>query len=103
MKKKYLFTMLVAVAVLLSCSKANVPSLEDDALLDDQTRSETSGGGGIGATIVPRTKVHITAIATEVLDDEVENDTIPSDTIPTDTIPNDSTKSKQAFKILKIK
>lgn len=101
MKKKYLFIMLAALAILFSCSKTNNPL--GDALLDDQTRSETSGGGGIGATIVPRTKVHITAIATEVLDDEVENDTIPSDTIPTDTIPNDSTKSKQAFKILKIK
>ena len=54
MKRKYLFTVLATAAILLSCSKGNNPL--DDALQDNQTRSETSGGGGISATIVPRTK-----------------------------------------------
>ena len=93
MKKKYLFTMLVAVAVLLSCSKTNVPSLEDDALLNDDTRSESSngGGGGMGASITPRTVVKDTLTLTEVpKDKEEKKDDIPSDTIPTDTIPLDS-------------
>ena len=44
MKRNYLFTIFAAVAVLLACSKTNNPL--DDALMDNQTRSENSGGGG---------------------------------------------------------
>ena len=55
MKKRFLFTMLAAVAVLLSCSKTN--EALDDALMDNQTKSDTSGGGAITVTIGERDKV----------------------------------------------
>lgn len=97
MKRKHLFTVLATAAILLSCSKGNNPL--DDTLQDNQTRSETSGGGGISATIVPRTKndtIRIVQIIPpyEVKKDTIPNDSIPFDTVPKDSIPKDSTRFK---------
>lgn len=82
MKKRFLFTMLAAVAVLLSCSKTN-------EVLEDQTKNEESSGDG-GFTIKPPIVITDTLTVTEVLDDDVDNDTIPVDAIPKDTIPVDT-------------
>ena len=63
MKKRLLFTMLAAVAVLLSCSKANV-SLEDETLFESQTRNESVQNdsiveSGISGTVEPLDRKHI--------------------------------------------
>ena len=87
MKKRFLFTMLAAVAVLLSCSKTN-------EVLEDQTKSDTSGGGAITVTIGERDKVELDnqfiTPDKEAKGDTISNDTIPCNTIPVDTIPKDT-------------
>ena len=92
MKKRFLFTMLAAVAVLLSCSKTN--EALDDALMDNQTKSDTSGGGAITVTIGERDKVELDnqfiTPDKEAKGDTISNDTIPCNTIPVDTIPKDT-------------
>ena len=92
MKKRYLFTILAAVAVLLSCSKANV-SLEDETLFESQTRNESVQNdsiveSGISGTVEPWIEnILDTLYATELPKDEIGGDTITNDTIPFDTIP----------------
>ena len=83
-----------SIVALLSCSTSNAPLLDDDALVEEQTRSETSlndssKGGGVSATITPRDTVKADVVATEVPKDDVKNDSIPNDTIPVDSIPKD--------------
>ena len=93
MKKRLLFTMLAAVAVLLSCSKTNEPF--DDVLLDDQTRSESMQNdsiieSGLVSTVEPWiVNIIDTLFATEIPKDDIDSDTISNDTIPCDTIPKD--------------
>ena len=97
MKKRYLFTMLAAVAVLLSCSKANV-SLEDETLFESQTRNESVQNdsiveSGISGTVEPWIEnILDTLYATELPKDEIGGDTITNDTIPFDSIPKDRIK-----------
>ncbi len=92
MKKRYLFTMLAAVAVLLSCSKANVP-LEDETLFESQTRNESVQNksiveSGISGTVEPWIEnILDTLYATELPKDEIGGDTISNDSIPIDNIP----------------
>ena len=80
------------IVVFLSCSTSNAPLLDDDALVEEQTRSETSQtdstkGGGVSATITPRDTVKADVVATEVPKDDVKNDSISCDSIPSDSIP----------------
>ena len=94
MKKRFLFTMLAAVAVLLSCSKANV-SLEDETLFESQTRNESVQNdsiveSGLVSTVEPWiVNIIDTLFATELPKDDIDSDTISNDTIPCDTIPKD--------------
>ena len=81
-----------SIVALLSCSTTNAPSFDDDALVEEQTRSETSQtdstkGGGVSATITPRDTVKADVVATEVPKDDVKNDSISCDSIPSDSIP----------------
>lgn len=84
-----------SIVALLSCSTTNAPLLDDDALVEEQTRSETSlndssKGGGVSATITPRDTVTEDIVAGEIpYDNGVKNDSIPNDTIPVDSIPKD--------------
>ena len=95
MKKINTFIIATSIVALLSCSKTNVPSLEDDALLDEQTRSEATADaenenyGVTGIAVIPREEVEIDPIHISP-DEKPKNDTIPCDTIPADTIPFDS-------------
>ena len=97
MKKRFLLTMLAAVAVLLSCSKANV-SLEDETLFESQTRNESVQNdsiieSGLVSTVEPWIEnILDTLYATELPKDEIGGDTITNDTIPFDTIPKDRIK-----------
>lgn len=92
MKKRYLFTMLAAVAVLLSCSKADVP-LEDETLFESQTRNESVQNksiveSGISGIVDPWIEnILDTLYATELPKDEIGGDTISNDSIPIDNIP----------------
>ena len=81
-----------SIVALLSCSTTTAPSFDDDALVEEQTRSETSQtdstkGGGVSATITPRDTVKADVVATEVPKDDVKNDSISCDSIPSDSIP----------------
>lgn len=88
-----------SIVALLSCSTTNAPSFDDDALVEEQTRSETSQtdstkGGGVSATITPRDTVTEDIVAGEIpYDNGVKNDSIPSDSIPVDSIPKDRISS----------
>ena len=65
MKKINTFIIATSIVALLSCSKTNVPSLEDDALHDDQTRSEATADaenenyGVTGIAVIPREEVEV--------------------------------------------
>ena len=82
------------IVVFLSCSTTNAPSFDDDALVEEQTRSETSlndsSKGGVEATKGHWIVVTDSVSATEVpCDDKSRNDSIPCDTVPKDSIPKD--------------
>ena len=82
-----------SIVAILSCSTTNAPSFDDDALVEEQTRSETSQtdstkGGGVSATITPRDTVTEDIVAGEIpYDNGVKNDSISCDSIPSDSIP----------------
>ena len=92
MKKLNLLILATTLVALLSCSTTNAPLLDNDALVEEQTRSETSQTdstkeGGVSATITPRDTVSEDIVAGEIpYDNGVKNDTIPCDSIPRDSI-----------------
>ena len=95
-------TLLVAVPFIafLSCSKTNGPSIDEELLLNDQTRSETTESSG-GMTVIindNREKIVIPPIFIYPIQEEndtIANEELPNDSIPNDSIPNDSTRNKQ--------
>lgn len=95
MKTINLLILATSMVALLSCSTSNAPLLDNDALVEEQTRSETSQTdstkqGGVSATITPRETVTEDIVAGEIpYDNGVKNDSIPSDSIPVDSIPKD--------------
>ena len=85
------------IVVFLSCSTSNAPLLDDDALVEEQTRSETSlndsSKGGVEATKGHWIVVTDSVSATEVpCDDKSRNDTIRKDSVPKDKLPNNTRK-----------
>lgn len=94
MKTINLLILATLMVALLSCSTTNAPSLDDDTLFEDQTRSETSQTDstkeGVSATKGNWIVVCDTIEATEIPKDEGRNDSIPNDNIPNDSIPKDS-------------
>lgn len=99
MKKLNLLILATTLVALLSCSTSNAPLLDNDALVEEQTRSETSQTdstkqGGVSSTITPRETVTEDIVAGEIpYDNGVKNDSIPSDSIPVDSIPKDRISS----------
>ena len=94
MKTINLLILATSMVALLSCSTSNAPLLDDDALVEEQTRSETSlndsSKGGVEATKGHWIVVTDSVSATEVpCDDKSRNDSIPCDTVPKDSIPKD--------------
>ena len=86
-----------SIVALLSCSTSNAPLLDDDALVEEQTRSETSlndsSKGGVEATKGHWIVVTDSVSATEVpCDDKSRNDTIRKDSVPKDKLPNNTRK-----------
>ena len=86
-----------SIVAILSCSTTNAPSFDDDALVEKQTRSETSlndsSKGGVKATKGHWIVVTDSVSATEVpCDDKSRNDTIRKDSVPKDKLPNNTRK-----------
>ena len=86
-----------SIVAILSCSTTNAPSFDDDALVEEQTRSETSQTdstkGGVEATKGHWIVVTDSVSATEVpCDDKSRNDTIRKDSVPKDKLPNNTRK-----------